>query len=92
MYEITGKFPSIVKSNKEGKNTILSAKGYWTKNGKKIKGSDFNAPEGANDHHVIIKIIIEVQFTKDGKLIGKSIPQPEGANDVHIEIKPKVEA
>lgn len=58
-------------------------KGYWTKDGKKIPGSDFEGPEGAND----VKLYwIAIQFTKDGKPQGPPHLPPDDANDVVVDL------
>jgi hypothetical protein len=55
--------------------------GYFTKDGKKIEGSDFTPPPGANDMHMSRRIVII--WTKDGQPHGGTIA-PEDANDVHF--------
>lgn len=93
MFSVKMKFPDSIKPDKKGRIINLVPEGYWTKDGKKIPKSDFKAPEGANDVDLIF-VLVGVQFTKDGKPIGKVNPTPKGANDVHVELKqrPKVSA
>lgn len=59
-------------------------RGFWTKDGERIPGSEFHGPKGAND----VLITICVQFTKDGKPFGDPILPPYGANDVSIDVRP----
>lgn len=63
----------------------LKPKGFWTKDGRKIPGSDFEGPEGSND----VLVTIALQFTKDGKPNGPPQLPPNGANDFRVELVPK---
>ena len=90
MFDFKMKFPSVIHPDKQGRAIVLQPKGFWTKDRRKIKGSDFEGPEGANDFNLVFKLI-GVQFTKDRVPIGPVIPPPNGANDVEIELKPRAE-
>jgi hypothetical protein len=57
-------------------------KGFWTKDGEKIPGSDFEGPEGANDFEVTLAIV----WTKDGRRIGEPQIPPRGANDFTVDL------
>ncbi len=77
MFNVRFVFPVGAKDE-----ATVKIKGYWTKNGKKIEGSDFDGPKGAND---VKRIFAALQFTKNGEPIGDLIPPPDGADDVKIE-------
>lgn len=63
----------------------LKPRGHWTKDGRKIPGSDFKGPKGAND----VEITLAVIWTKDGKRIGDAEIPPRGANDVTVDLTGK---
>jgi hypothetical protein len=59
-------------------------KGHWTKDGRKIPGSDFRGPGGANDFELTIAVV----WTKNGKRIpGATEIPPRGANDVTVDLR-----
>jgi hypothetical protein len=86
MFEFSLQYPTEVDPSVEGGPVTIEPKGYWTKDKKKIKGSEFKVPKGANDFHLIFRV--SVQFTKNRKPLGPEVPAPKGANDVHLTLKP----
>lgn len=57
-------------------------RGFWTKDGEKIPGSEFEGPEEANDAELTICVV----WTKDGKRTGRPELPPQGANDVTLDL------